>query len=216
MVETLILKANKRETSGTRVSRKARAAGLIPAIVYGHGAEPVAITLNYHNVTLELQHHHRLLQVDLNGKKEQFLVKEIQYDHLGDKGIHLDLTRVDLDERVTMTVTLEFKGIPAGIADGGALDKMRADIELECLVTDIPENIRVMVSDMNIGDLLLAKDVALPSGMTLVTDAESPVAAVRLMVQEVEEEVEVEAEPGSDEPEVITAREKTQDEASQE
>ena len=106
MVETLVLKADKRKTSGTRVSRKARAAGLIPAIVYGHGAEPLAITLNYHDLALELQHHHRLLQVDVEGKKEQFLVKEIQYDHLGDKVIHLDLARVDLDERVTMTVAL--------------------------------------------------------------------------------------------------------------
>jgi large subunit ribosomal protein L25 len=214
MVETLVLKANKRDASGTRVSRKAREAGLVPAVVYGHGAEPLAITLNYHDLSLELQHHHRLLQVDLNGKKEQFLVKEIQYDHLGDKVIHLDLTRVDLDERVTVTVTLEFKGIPAGAADGGVLDQMRADIELECLVTNIPENVRVMVSGMNVGDMLLAKDVTLPSGITLVTDAETPIAAVRVMAEEVEEEVEGEA--SGDEPEVITAREKTEDKASPE
>jgi large subunit ribosomal protein L25 len=214
MVETLVLKAEKRKNSGTRSSRKARASGLVPAIVYGHGAEPLSITLNYHDLSLELHHHHRLLQVDVEGQHEQLLVKDVQYDHLGDTIIHLDLTRVDLDERVAVAVTLEFKGTPVGASEGGILDQMLGSIELECLVTAIPESIRVMVTDLNIGDMLLAKNVELPSGATLVTDPESAVATVRMMAEEVEEEVEVEA--GGDEPEVITAREKTDEEATEE
>lgn len=213
MVENLVLKAEKRDHSGTRVARKLRQAGQVPAIVYGHGAQPLAISLDYHDLVLELQHHHRLLDVDLDGDKQKFLVKEIQYDHLGDKVIHADLTRVNLDERVTVTVTVELKGTPAGAAEGGMLDQMEAEIELECVVTNIPESIRASVNAMQIGDLLLAKDIELPAGVTLITDPETPVAAVRVIAEEAEEEVE-EAVEG--EPEVITAREKTEDEESKE
>jgi len=201
MVEALVLKVSKRESLGTRAARKARSEGMVPVVIYGHKETPLAAVVSYHDLALELQHHHRLLEVDLDGRREKLLTKDVQYDYLGDKIIHADLMRVSMDERVEVTVALELKGTPAGIAEGGVLEHMLADIALECPVTAIPENIRVQVNDLKIGDTLTAGDIELPPGTKLVTDAEAPVAAVRVMAEEPEAEEEV--EEAAAEPEVI-------------
>jgi len=214
--EALILKAEKRRQTGTQAARRERKKSLVPAIIYGHKKEPVAILLGYHDLALELQHHHRLLEVELNGKKEKFLVKEVQYDYLGDKIIHVDLARVDVDERVSVTVALEFKGTPAGAAEGGILDHLLVDIEVECPVSDIPETIRANVAHLNIGDTLLAGDIELPANCKLVTDDKAHVAILRLPVKQVEEPEEVvEGEGGAAEPEIIT-HEKSEEEEENE
>lgn len=216
MVETQVLNAERRTDSGTRASRKLRKEGLIPAIIYGHKQEPVAVKMNYHDLKLEIQHHHRLLKVALDGETEQFLVKAVQYDHFGEEVLHVDLTRVDMDERVTMTVQLELRGTPAGHADGGVLDQNLADIEVECPVTGIPERIRAMVTELQIGDTLKAGDLELPEGVTLVTEADTPVASVRVIAEVVEEE-EIAEPTDSSEPEVIGGKpgEEEQEEGSE-
>ena len=213
MVETLVLKAERRTGSGTRVARKERASGLVPCIIYGHKQEPVSVVLDYHDLALEIQHHHRLLEVDLDGEQTKLLVKDVQYDHLGDTIVHIDLTRVNIDERVGVTVGVELKGTPVGIADGGALDHIMAELKLECLVTSIPEIIRVKVTELKLGESLLASDLELPDGVRLLSDPESPVATVRMVLEEVEEEAAAEEEGGA-EPEVIT-REKSEDDKSE-
>jgi len=133
------------------------------------------------------------------------LVKDIQDDHMGDKIVHVDLARVRLDERVQVTVMVELKGIPVGVSEGGTLDQALMGVELECLVTSIPESIRVKVTDLKLGQHLLAKDLELPAGAKLITDPESLVAIVRAKAEEVEEVAPAAAEEGT-EPEVITAR----------
>ena len=214
MVETLVLKAEKRTGSGTRVARRERASGLVPCIIYGHKQEPVSVVLDYHDLALEIQHHHRLLDVELEGNRNRLLVKDIQYDHLGDTIVHIDLNRVDIDERVEVTVGVEMKGTPVGIADGGVLDQLMTEVKLECLVTSIPEIIRAIVTDLKLGETLLAGDLEIPAGVRLLSEPESPVATVRIVTEEVEEEAVVEEE-GSSEPEVIT-REKSEEEQSEE
>lgn len=210
MVEALLLKAEQRAKSGTRSARRERTAGRVPGIVYGHKQEPVAISLDYHDLALELQHGHRLLEVELGGKKEKLLVKEVQHDHLGERILHVDLTRVDMDERVQIKVPVVLKGTPVGVSqDGGILEHMQDEIELECVVTGIPENIRAQVLELKVGETLTAGDLELPPGATLVTDAEAAIATVRMVVEEVEEEEEA-AEEEAAEPEVI-AREKAEE-----
>jgi len=211
MTEELILKTEKRERTGTRHTRRQRETGKLPAIIYGHKTDPVAVLLNYHDLALEIQHHHRLLTVELNGKQEKVLIKDVQHNYLGDKILHVDLTRVRLDERVQVNVILDLRGTPVGAADGGVLDNLLPAVELECLVTNIPENIRVPVSHMNIGDTLLARDLQLPDGTTLITAPDTPVASVSVIAEEVEEEEAVVGEAEA-EPEVIGAGEKEETE----
>lgn len=209
--EALVLKAEKRQSKGTRVSRKLRQQGLIPAIIYGHKEDTVAVQLNAHDLTMELQHHHRVLEVDLAGHRETCLVKDVQYDYLGEKILHVDLTRVSMDERVQVTVTLELRGTPAGVTEGGVLDQLLNEIELDCLVTEIPEVIKTKVNDLQIDQILTAGAIELPSGTKLVTEPDAPVATVRLKAEEVVEEEEIApAEEGTAEPEVIQ-REKAEE-----
>jgi len=204
MVEALMLKAERRKQSGTRSARKLRETGMVPAIIYGHQEEPVAVQMNYHDLALELHHHHKLLEVVLEGKKVQALVKDVQYDHLGDKVIHVDLTRVSLDERVQVTVQIVLRGTPAGASEGGVLEKVMSEIELECQVTNIPEELRVPVNHLQVGDTITAGELELPEGSRLVTEPDSLVATVTVMAEE--EEAEEAAAEEEAEPEVISKK----------
>jgi large subunit ribosomal protein L25 len=205
MVETLVIKAERRDRSGTRSARKLREAGLVPGIIYGHQEESVAVHMSYHDLALELHHHHKLLTVELDGKTTQLLVKELQYDHLGDKVIHVDLTRVSLDERVPVTVRIVLRGTPAGAAEGGVLEQLMGELELECLVTSIPEEIRVPVHHLQLDQTLTVGEIELPEGATLLTESDMPVALVKVLAEE-EEELEEGAAEGEAEPEVITKK----------
>ena len=93
------------------------------------------------------------------------LVKEVQYDHLGMEVMHVDFARVSLDEKVEVTVPLELKGTPKGEADGGVLQQIINELEVECLVTEIPDVIRHNVASMGINDVLHIKDLKLPPGV---------------------------------------------------
>jgi len=207
MDEKQVLKAEKRSDSGTRAARKIRKQGFIPAIIYGHKKESVSVTLNRHDLALELQHHHRLLDLDVEGKRESCLVKEVQYDYLGEEIIHVDLARVNVDERVTVSVALELRGTPVGVSEGGGvLNQLLNEIELECVVVNIPENIRVVIHDLQIGDSVTAGELELPEGAVLQTPAESPVVMVQAAIEvPEEEEAEVVEEAAGIEPEVIGA-----------
>ena len=214
MIETIVLKAEKRQATGTRSARKVRAAGMIPMVIYGHKQEALAVQTSYHDLALELQHRHRLLTVELDGEQEQLLVKDVQYDHLYEKIMHVDLTHVNLDERVEMTVMVELRGTPAGAAEGGVLDQALAEVTLECPVTDIPERVRASVLHLQVGDSLVAGDLELPEGSKLVTDAAAVVAAVRVLAEEPEEEV-VEDEAATSEPEVIGEKQEEEGETEE-
>ncbi len=201
MVETKVLQAKIRKSHGTQAARKERAAGLIPAIIYGHKQEPVSIVLDAHDLNIELMHHHRLLEIELDGKKEQFLLKDVQYDYLGDTVIHVDLNRVDLSERVEVSVEVAFKGTPKGVHEGGTLDIHQPTVELECLVTNIPESVRADVSEMKLGDDFVAGSLVLPDGVKLLTPPETVLAVISMVSEEAVEEPS--ADTGATEPEVI-------------
>lgn len=196
-----VLKASKREAFGTRKVAPLRRGGMIPGIVYGHGEPPLAITLSLHDVSVALARRERLLELDVAGQVQNVLVKEVQYDPMGQEILHVDLARVDLDERVEVTVPIVLRGTPAGAADEGVLHQVTAQVTIECTVRAIPDDIRASVEAMKVGDVLRMKDLPLPEGAKLVGDAETIVATVSVVKEEVEAPAPAEAAPG--EPEVI-------------
>ncbi|OHB57292.1 MAG: hypothetical protein A2173_03030 [Planctomycetes bacterium RBG_13_44_8b] len=213
----LVLNAEVRKELGSRRSAKMRLAGKIPVIVYGHGQEPETLSFDEHDFSEGLHHGHRLFDVKFGGKTEKLLVKDVQYDHLGKKIIHADLVRVDLSEKVKVETPLIFKGTPAGSHEGGLLEEHLDRIEIECVVTDIPEAIDVSVKSLNVGDSLYARDIKLPDGVKLITDPETLLISCRLPVvvaPAAEETVEAAAEPTS--PEVITERKPKEGEEEEE
>ncbi len=210
-METITLTGEPRTEVGTRVSRVLRTTGHLPAIIYGHGETPETLSLVLHDVVVALAHGARMLQVKLGSKTKLYLIKEVQYDYLDHTPIHLDLTRVDLDERVKVRIGIELRGVPKGVSEGGILDQHQADIEVDCLVTEIPDTLRPVVIELALGDSLLAKDLELPSGVVLLTDPEERIATVRALVEAAEPEEGEEGEEGTPEPKMIGRASKEED-----
>jgi len=204
MAKTLSLEAQPREQIGSKAAAAVRKQGRIPAVVYGHQQEPVAISLDAHDFVEGLHHGARLMDLTLAGKSEKAIIKALQYDHLGRDVIHADLMRVDITEVIKVAVPVELKGTPKGAQEGGVLTAHTTRLEVQCLAINIPELIVVPVKDMEVGQSIHAGQVQLPEGVTLASPAETLVASCTL-VQEVKTTEQVEAEvPAA--PEVITEK----------
>lgn len=209
MAQTAQISAKPRSELGSRANKRLRDSGMLPGVIYGHKEAVVPVTLPKKEVVNHLNHGAHLFELGLEGKNETVLVKEVQYDHLGIEVIHVDFARVSLNEKVEVTVPLELKGDPKGEADGGVLQQIVSELEIECLVTDIPDVIRHNVSEMALNDILHIKDLKLPSGVKCLQDEDLVVASVK----EVAEEVAAEVAEGAAEPEIIGK--KPEDEAAE-
>jgi large subunit ribosomal protein L25 len=194
-VQTVELKATPRTGIGSRAVKRLRDAGQVPGVLYGHKQAVVPFTVDKHDLAAVLNRHAHVVDLMLETGTEKVLVKDVQYDHLGDEVIHIDLTRVSLDERVEVTIPIELKGTPKGEADGGVLQQIISEIEVECLVLEIPELIRHNVSDMALDAVLHVKDLQVPAGVKLLRDPEAIVAQVKEIKEEVSAAEAVTAEP---------------------
>jgi large subunit ribosomal protein L25 len=218
MSDTVVLKASVREQSGTRSSVALRQQGKLPAVVYGHGKEPVSIALES-KAFLDLLHHgSRIFEVDLAGEKDTLLVKDLQYNYLGSEVIHADLIRVNLSERVKVQVMIHLVGTAAGTHMGGMVEEIMNSIEVECAVSEIPESLPVDIKGLELDQTLRAGEIKLPDGFTLITDPNATVVSCHeTKAALAEEEEAVEGQEGAEEsaePEVITEK-KEEGEASE-
>jgi len=214
MEKGLLLKAEIREQTGTKSAMKVRKQGRIPAVVYGHKKEVVAVSLDAHNLVEELQQGHRLLDVQIGKTKEKVIIKDLQYDHLGKNIIHVDMMRVDVTEMIKVAVPIELKGTAKGTHEGGVIETHTDHLEVECRVTDIPDAIVVSVKDLGIGDTVHASDVKLPEGVKLVSDPSTLLVICNIIVEvKTTEELE-EAAPTA--PEVIGEVKEPEEEAPEE
>ena len=201
-----VLRAKTRTETGKRAARLMRKDGLIPAVVYGHGQPTVSVTLNEHDVELAIQHGERILEIRIgNDKMENVLIKDIQWDTFGQVALHVDLTRVDLDELIRVTIPIVLRGTPAGAVDGGIIQQTASEVEIEVAVRDIPDDVRISVAPLVVGDTLVMSDLALPDGAKLLTDPGTRICALIVVAEEVEAEAEAEGEGEGEggQPEVI-------------
>ena len=208
--QSIQITAQPREGLGSRRVKRLRDQGLIPGVVYGHKEAVVPVTLPKKELTTHIDRGAHVFDLSLDGKSEKVLVKDVQYDHLGLEILHIDFARVSLDERVEVTVPLELKGEPKGAAEGGVLQQIVAELEIECVVTDIPDRITHSVADMGIDDVLHVKDLKLPAGAKALHDEDLVVAMVKVIS---EDEGTPAAEGETAEPEVIGR--KPEDEAAE-
>src|SRR5215207_11522848 len=180
--QSIQIAAEPRNELGSRANKRLRDQGLVPGVVYGHKEAVVPVTLPKKELVNQLNKGAHLFELGVDGKSETCLIKEVQYDHLGQEVLHVDFARVSLDETVDVTVPLELKGEPKGEAEGGVLQQIVAELELECLVTEIPDAIRHNVADMALGDVLHIKDLKLPAGVKAMQDEDLIVATVKEIV----------------------------------
>ncbi len=193
MGKTFVLKAEIRSHTGSKDAARLREAGRIPAIVYGHKEQPVAISLDARSFVDGLHHGHRLMDVQIGDKQDTMIVKDLQYDHLGKDLVHADLMRVDVTEVVKVAVPVEIKGTAKGTHEGGIVESHQSHIEIECRVTDIPEKIVVSVKDLDVDQSIHARDIVLPEGAKLASSPELLVISCHV-VAEIKTVEEVEAE----------------------
>ncbi|MDR5698822.1 50S ribosomal protein L25/general stress protein Ctc [Agromyces aerolatus] len=167
--------AEPREKFGKGAARKIRAAHKIPAVLYGHGTEPEHLTLPGHEVSLLIRKANALLDLQISGKSQLALVKDVQKDPVRQIIEHLDLIVVKRGEKVQVEVPVHVEGEPAAgtIAD---LDAHTLSLEVEA--THIPENVVVSVEGLEEGTQIHASQVTLPKGATLLSDAETLVVNV--------------------------------------
>jgi len=196
-----VLKATKREDTGTRKCRTLRKTGMIPGIVYGHKRGAEAISLSHHDMEVALLHGARLLTVEVDGKEQSVMVKDVQRDTFGQHILHVDLARVSLDERVTVTVAIVLRGTPAGVEEGGVLQQSASEVSVECTARSIPEEIIVPVIGLKIGESVLMRDLPVPDGVTLQAEPDAMVCQITVVAEE--EEAAPDEEEAGAEPEII-------------
>lgn len=205
MAKTANLTVQNRTAMGSRANKRLRDSGQIPGVVYGHKQNVVPISMPKKELVSHLEHGAHLFALAVGGQNETVLVKEVQYDHLGLEVLHVDFARVDLNERVKVNIPLELRGTPKGVSEGGGvLTQVITDLEIECLVTEIPDQFRHNVGDMQLDQVLHVKDIQLPAGVKALQDGDLIVATVKLVIEQAAEPVA--AEPGAAEPEVISKK----------
>ncbi len=213
--EKVILKAKRREQLGKSAARALRRSAFVPAVLYGRNTDNVPLALEQRafekilraragaNVVLTLQIE--------DGKKpceQTVIVKSVQVHPVSDAIEHVDLHAISLTERITVRVAIHAKGESEGVKEGGVLDVVHHEVEIECLPTDIPERIYVDVAALKIGDAVHARELTMPSGVTCLMPADEVVIAVHAPR---EEEVAAPAEAPT-EPEVVGKEKKEEEE----
>jgi large subunit ribosomal protein L25 len=183
MAELIELKATARKGTGKLANRALRAQKLVPGVIYGGGEAPANVAMEYKLLWLNHQTGHFLSTVymlDVDGKKERVIPREVQVDPVRDFPIHVDFLRVSKSSRIDVDVPVHFINEDAspGLKRGGVLNIVRHTIECTCPADAIPENIEVDLTGLDIGDAVHISAVALPKGITPTIERDFTIATI--------------------------------------
>ncbi|MER0243700.1 50S ribosomal protein L25/general stress protein Ctc [Streptomyces sp. HSW2009] len=183
-----------RSEFGKGAARRLRREQQVPAVIYGHGAEPVHVSLPGHELMMALKTPNVLLSLDLDGKNELVIPKAIQREAIRGFLVHVDLLTVKRGEKVTVEVPIHTEG---DLAPGGnLLEHLLNSLPVETEATHIPESVTVSVAGLDAGHSVLAKDVVLPAGTTLAVDENAVV--LQVVTAQAEAPAETEAAEGAE------------------
>ncbi|MEN8214088.1 MAG: 50S ribosomal protein L25/general stress protein Ctc [Pseudomonadota bacterium] len=172
MADMLTITAYSRSDSGKGASRRLRRTGMVPGIIYGTGSEPQSIAVKHNELAHQLENeafYSSILSVEVDGKAEKAVLKDMQRHPSRPFIMHLDLLRVSSKEVIKMSVPLHFTGeeTAPGVKEGGTASHLFTEVEVSCLPADLPEYIDVDVSAMDIGDAVHLSEIKLPEGVEL-------------------------------------------------
>jgi large subunit ribosomal protein L25 len=191
------LSVAKRDPEGSRAARRLRRAGNVPGIVYGGGEDPVPFEVDARVLRNVLAHAGAVLDLSIDGASASPVVVKDQVRHpVTGETIHVDLLRVRLDVAIQSTVVLELTGADdaPGAKEGGVLEHVTRELNIEALPTDIPDSIQYDVSEMQINDTVTLESIRAPRGVTLLDDPETVIATLTPPKLQIEEEPELEEE----------------------
>lgn len=222
-MKALKITAEPRSALGSSAVGRLRRKGAVPAILYGSGKKPRPLTINLHDFEQGLKGHageHLLIDLEVAGEPPvKALIKEVQHHPVTGKILHVDFNEVSMTRKLRVRLPIHFVGIPIGVSQqGGLLESIIREVEVECLPGDIPEYVEVDVSGLAIGQSLTIGDIRLdPTRFTIVSNPSLAIATVA--APRVEEEAapaaEAAAAAAAAEPEVIREKKPTEEEAAE-
>ena len=188
-----------RTEMGSAACRRLRKRGLVPGNVYGHNADPVAVVVASDVLGLFLKTGSRVVDLEVSGKQDKAVIREVKWEVFGRYVEHFDLLRVDPNERVTVTVPIVLKGSAPGAVGGGMVEQPLHSLVIDCLAYQIPDSIVVRIGTLAMGQMIQVRDLPLPDG----SHAHSAPDAIVVHIVKAREEAETAATPGASEPEVV-------------
>ena len=211
-VDSAKLVAEKRTEMGTAACRRLRKKGVVPGNVYGHGQGSIAIGVSADAIDTLARSGTKVLDLEIDGASEKAMFREFQWDTFGRYIQHFDLVRIDADERVTVEVAIEVRGIAPGTLAGGNLVQPLRTLRIECLAIEIPESISVRVGGLEIGESICVSDLELPETVVVQNPPETTIVQVVAPVDE-DAEQEEGMDSGPVEPEVIGRKAEEEEDA---
>lgn len=182
MRKDITITAEPRDTRGKNEARRLRVRGLAPAVVYGTGADPVAVAVSPKEVVGILRStsgHNTIFNVNIAGAVAPVMIVDTQHDPIKGKLLHVDLKRIDPNARMHVKVAVHTSGEPRGVKiQGGLHEIITREIEIECLPDEIPESFTVDVANLNIGQSVRASDIPMPGSMKLLTAGDTVISHV--------------------------------------
>lgn len=199
-MEKIKLAAQVREKTGKGVARKLRQSGLVPAVLYGKDKDPQTLIVDPQEVRAYLAGN-VIFDLEIEGLgKETAMIKEVQRDVISGDIKHIDFLHISMDEKVTVTVPIALVGDAEGVQEGGVIQQLLWELEVECLPLEIPETIEIDISNLGIGESLSVSEVSAPGGTDILTSGEEVIVTIVQPTATVEE---TDAEEEVTEPEVI-------------
>jgi len=207
-----VVQAQSRQDSsrGKNEARRLRASGRVPAVIYGAKQQSLAVSVDPKQISRILSSesgHNTIFDVEVGAEKSKVMIVDWQYDPLKGKLLHIDMKRIAMDEKIRVKVPIHLVGEAAGVKQqGGILDQVLREVEIECLPSDIPSHIDADVSELVFGTVLRVADLARAGSLKFLTDAAQTVAHITSVKEEVvptPEAVAAEAGAVPAEPEVI-------------
>jgi len=198
------LEIEPREKLGTGSTRALRKAGKIPINYYYHGEKNKNFSIEKKAFYQAFRSGQHVFQMKVNNEEVYIMIKALQYHPVTEEIMHLDLMRVRRGQKMVFNLPLIFEGDSLGVSEGGILSQLINSVEIECLPTEVPENISVDVSNMEMNSVMTAADISIPDGMNLTTPGETTIATISPpAAEEVVEEEEIieegeEAETGTE------------------
>jgi large subunit ribosomal protein L25 len=189
VTDTNILEAQPRTAGNKNEARRVRQGGKIPAVVYGAGQQSLSVSVDPRQVTRILNSetgHNTIFDLTLDGSKSKAMIVDWQYEPIKGKLLHIDVKRIAMDKKLAVKVPIFLKGEAAGVKQqGGILEQMLREVEVECLPQDIPSHIDADVSELVFGKVLRVADLPHSDKIKFLTDENQPVAHVTSVKEEV-------------------------------